>query len=227
MIKNASPVLFSWVEPHRCVYGAYLVSKFIFLIILQESILIEGVEIPVHLVGDAASPLKPWLMNGYSPEDQLSAEQLSSGASLTPSPPPAPWSTPRSCAWRADGGACWRRTTLTPQTCPKWWLPAVSCTTSVRSVGIASFQSGTLPWFLVPVPWGNRTWSRLMATLSALLRSSERPSQTTCSPYCSTDAMMRRMFFQEPLRDTSSTVLGWFPLCRNGLLRSVKVQDLC
>lgn len=50
-------------------------SSFFFLIILQKSMLLEGVEIPVHLVGDAAFPLKPWLMKGYSPEDQLSAEQ--------------------------------------------------------------------------------------------------------------------------------------------------------
>lgn len=50
-------------------------SSYFFLIILQKSILIEGAEIPIHLVGDAAFPLKPWLLKGYSLEDQLSAEK--------------------------------------------------------------------------------------------------------------------------------------------------------
>lgn len=48
---------------------------FSFSFFFQKSVLIEGVEIPVHLIGDAAFPLKPWLMKGYSLEDQLSPEQ--------------------------------------------------------------------------------------------------------------------------------------------------------
>lgn len=58
-------------------------SSFFFLIFLQKSILIEGVEIPVHLVGDAAFPLKPWLMKGYSLEDRLSPEQRRFSHSLS------------------------------------------------------------------------------------------------------------------------------------------------
>ncbi|XP_071318000.1 uncharacterized protein [Trachinotus anak] len=41
----------------------------------QRSLLSEGVEIPVHLIGDASFPLKPWLMKGYSEEQQLSPER--------------------------------------------------------------------------------------------------------------------------------------------------------
>lgn len=35
----------------------------------------DGVEIPIHLIGDASFPLKPWLMKGYCQEHQLSPEQ--------------------------------------------------------------------------------------------------------------------------------------------------------
>eukprot|EP00064_Thunnus_orientalis_P020968 superscaffoldBa00006085_g21121 len=41
----------------------------------EKSILFDGVEIPVHLIGDTSFPLKPWLMKGYSQEHQLSLEQ--------------------------------------------------------------------------------------------------------------------------------------------------------
>ncbi|XP_069384517.1 uncharacterized protein [Paralichthys olivaceus] len=41
----------------------------------ERSLLSDGVEIPVHLIGDASFPLKPWLMKGYSEEQQLSPEQ--------------------------------------------------------------------------------------------------------------------------------------------------------
>lgn len=35
----------------------------------------DGVEIPVHLIGDASFPLKLWLMKGYGQEYLLSPEQ--------------------------------------------------------------------------------------------------------------------------------------------------------
>lgn len=35
----------------------------------------NGVEIPVHLVGNAAYPLKKWLMKGFPDERSLTAEQ--------------------------------------------------------------------------------------------------------------------------------------------------------
>ncbi|XP_047189143.1 protein ALP1-like [Scophthalmus maximus] len=41
----------------------------------ERSLLSDGVEIPVHLIGDASFPLKPWLMKGYVEEQQLSPEQ--------------------------------------------------------------------------------------------------------------------------------------------------------
>lgn len=41
----------------------------------EKSLLSDGVEIPVHLIGDASFPLKPWLMKGYSEEHPLSNEQ--------------------------------------------------------------------------------------------------------------------------------------------------------
>lgn len=41
----------------------------------QKSLLIEGVEIPVHLIGDASFPLKPWLMKSYNLKGQPSPEQ--------------------------------------------------------------------------------------------------------------------------------------------------------
>ncbi|KAM6936882.1 uncharacterized protein FYW49_020689 [Xenentodon cancila] len=41
----------------------------------EKSLLSDGVEIPVHLIGDASYPLKPWLMKGYSEEHRLSPEQ--------------------------------------------------------------------------------------------------------------------------------------------------------
>uniref|UniRef100_A0A3B4T4H9 DDE Tnp4 domain-containing protein n=1 Tax=Seriola dumerili TaxID=41447 RepID=A0A3B4T4H9_SERDU len=43
--------------------------------VFQRSLLSEGVEIPVHLIGDTSFPLKPWLMKGYSEEQQLSPER--------------------------------------------------------------------------------------------------------------------------------------------------------
>ncbi|XP_061577547.1 uncharacterized protein LOC133444079 isoform X2 [Cololabis saira] len=41
----------------------------------EKSLLYDDVEIPVHLIGDASYPLKPWLMKGYIEEHQLSPEQ--------------------------------------------------------------------------------------------------------------------------------------------------------
>uniref|UniRef100_UPI0037E91488 uncharacterized protein n=1 Tax=Semicossyphus pulcher TaxID=241346 RepID=UPI0037E91488 len=41
----------------------------------EKSVLLDGVEIPVHLIGDESFPLKPWLMKGYSQHHQLSPEQ--------------------------------------------------------------------------------------------------------------------------------------------------------
>ncbi|XP_070828658.1 uncharacterized protein [Chaetodon trifascialis] len=40
----------------------------------ERSVVYEGVEVPVHLIGDASFPLKPWLMKGYSQEHLLSPE---------------------------------------------------------------------------------------------------------------------------------------------------------
>uniref|UniRef100_A0AAQ5Y718 DDE Tnp4 domain-containing protein n=1 Tax=Amphiprion ocellaris TaxID=80972 RepID=A0AAQ5Y718_AMPOC len=43
--------------------------------VFQKSLLSDGVEIPLHLIGDASFPLKPWLMKGYGEPHQLSPEQ--------------------------------------------------------------------------------------------------------------------------------------------------------
>ncbi|KAK7891762.1 hypothetical protein WMY93_023725 [Mugilogobius chulae] len=45
----------------------------------EKSIVLDGVEIPVHLIGDASFPLKPWLLTGFSSssssQHDLSPEQ--------------------------------------------------------------------------------------------------------------------------------------------------------
>ncbi|KAF0035512.1 hypothetical protein F2P81_013270 [Scophthalmus maximus] len=41
----------------------------------EKSKMLDGVEIPVHIIGDAASPLKQWLMKGFTQHLQLSQEQ--------------------------------------------------------------------------------------------------------------------------------------------------------
>lgn len=41
----------------------------------QRMLLWDSLEIPIHLIGDASFPLKPWLMKGYSEEHSLSPEQ--------------------------------------------------------------------------------------------------------------------------------------------------------
>ncbi|XP_038561358.1 protein ALP1-like isoform X2 [Micropterus salmoides] len=41
----------------------------------EKSVMCDGVEIPVHLIGGASFPLKPWLMKGYSLEHRLSPKQ--------------------------------------------------------------------------------------------------------------------------------------------------------
>ncbi|KAK2880658.1 hypothetical protein Q8A73_023356 [Channa argus] len=46
-----------------------------YLFTREKSLISEGVEIPIHLIGDSSYPLKPWLMKGYSLEHQLSPEQ--------------------------------------------------------------------------------------------------------------------------------------------------------
>uniref|UniRef100_A0A3Q0SLE1 DDE Tnp4 domain-containing protein n=1 Tax=Amphilophus citrinellus TaxID=61819 RepID=A0A3Q0SLE1_AMPCI len=52
-----------------------VVDHDVWLRVFQKSLLSNGVEIPVHLIGDASFPLKPWLMKGYSEEHPLSNEQ--------------------------------------------------------------------------------------------------------------------------------------------------------
>lgn len=49
----------------------------------EKSITSDGVEIPLHLIGDESFPLKPWLMKGYSRHHQLSPEQRRFSYTLT------------------------------------------------------------------------------------------------------------------------------------------------
>lgn len=53
------------------MFTSYLKLKPLF----QKSVVFDGVEVPVHLIGDASFPLKPWLMKGYGQQHQLSPEQ--------------------------------------------------------------------------------------------------------------------------------------------------------
>ncbi|KAM3610040.1 uncharacterized protein V6R79_024345 [Siganus canaliculatus] len=41
----------------------------------EKSVVLDGVEVPVHLIGDASFPLKPWLMKAYSLDCPLTPEQ--------------------------------------------------------------------------------------------------------------------------------------------------------
>ncbi|XP_033824204.1 uncharacterized protein LOC117372498 [Periophthalmus magnuspinnatus] len=41
----------------------------------EKSIVLNGVEIPVHLIGDPSFPLKPWLLTGYNLTPDLSPQQ--------------------------------------------------------------------------------------------------------------------------------------------------------
>ncbi|XP_063813276.1 uncharacterized protein LOC135051001 [Pseudophryne corroboree] len=43
----------------------------------EKSVIVHGVDIPVHLIGDAAYPLQRWLMKGYTQHVHLSPEQTS------------------------------------------------------------------------------------------------------------------------------------------------------
>lgn len=43
--------------------------------LLQKSVVFEGVEVPVHLIGDLSFPLRPWLMKAYSQQRRLSTNQ--------------------------------------------------------------------------------------------------------------------------------------------------------
>lgn len=42
----------------------------------EKLVTVDGVEIPVHIVGDAAYPFRPWLMKGYNQHLQLSPEKI-------------------------------------------------------------------------------------------------------------------------------------------------------
>ncbi|MCJ8730976.1 hypothetical protein PDJAM_G00190580 [Pangasius djambal] len=41
----------------------------------EDALTVNGVEIPVHLIGNAAYPLKRWLMKGFTDEHSLTPEQ--------------------------------------------------------------------------------------------------------------------------------------------------------
>ncbi|XP_075062068.1 uncharacterized protein LOC142150776 [Mixophyes fleayi] len=42
----------------------------------EKSTFVDGVEIPVHIIGDAAYPLRRWLMKGFTQQHHLSQEQI-------------------------------------------------------------------------------------------------------------------------------------------------------
>lgn len=49
----------------------------------QKSVVIRGVEVPVHLVGDPSFPLRPWLMKAYGQRSGISSERRRFGRSLS------------------------------------------------------------------------------------------------------------------------------------------------
>lgn len=51
--------------------------------LLQKSMVFQGVEVPVHLVGDPSFPLRPWLMKAYRPQRRMSPDQRRFGRTLS------------------------------------------------------------------------------------------------------------------------------------------------
>ena len=60
-----------YISLYKCLYHINIIV----LTCVQKSIAVGGVEVPIHLIGDAAYPLKKWLMKGFTHHRQLTREQ--------------------------------------------------------------------------------------------------------------------------------------------------------